>query len=283
MVSQEEKRIFSDSSMISQIFIHICGVVLHSLLLYAFGKDPLKCFKNLKMSFIINLAIADFLVCLISPCGLLVKNVTGVSPIVEFAARSCGNASLLTIASISVDRFLMVVYPIVHRQWTNRKKIAIWLSCIWLISICYALKRFIFGVEQNYEELVYGGLAAALFLLAAVSYASVYIALKRQSKNIAKQNNPSRTRAEEVRLLKEKKFLRTIVIIASITVVSFIPGFIFIGVLANRIMPVDSVVFQIISYISSLLMVINFAINPLIYFFRFPNYRRTFKILYCQR
>ena len=175
------------------------------------------------------------------------------------------------------------MYPIEHRQWTNRKEIAIWLSCIWLISICYALKRFIFGVEQNYEELVYGGLAAALFLLAAVSYASVYIALKRQSKNITTQNNPSRNRAEEVRLLKEKKFLRTIVIIASITVISFIPGYTFIGVLPNRIMPVDSIAFQIISYISSLLMVINFAINPLIYLFRFPNYRRTFKILYCRR
>ena len=151
----------------------------------------------------------------------LVENVTGVSPIVEFVGRSCGNVSLLTIASISVDRFLMVVCLIEHRQWTNRKEIAIWLSCIWLISICYALKQFIFGVEQNYEELVYGGLAAALFLLAAVSYASVYIALKRQSKNITTQNNPSRNRAEEVRLLKEKKFLRTIVIIANITVISF--------------------------------------------------------------
>ena len=93
----------------------------------------------------------------------------------------------------------------------------------WLISTCYALKQFIFGVEQNYEELVYGarGLAAALFLLAAVSYASVYTALKRQSKNITTQNNPSKNRAEEVRLLKEKKFLRTIVIIANITVISF--------------------------------------------------------------
>ena len=108
MVSQEEQKIFSDSSMISQTFIHICGVILHSLLLYAFGKDPLKCFKNSNMSFIINLAVADFLVCIISPCGFLVENVAGVSPILEFVGRSSGNVSLLTIASISVDRFLMV-------------------------------------------------------------------------------------------------------------------------------------------------------------------------------
>ena len=67
MVSQEVKRIFSDISMISQIFVCICGVILHSLLLYAFGRDPLKCFKKLS----INLAIADFLVCFISPFRFL--------------------------------------------------------------------------------------------------------------------------------------------------------------------------------------------------------------------
>ena len=75
------------------------------------------------------------------------------------------------------------------------------------------------------------------------------------------------------------KFLRTIVIIASITVVSFIPVFIFICVLANRIMPVDSIAFQIISYTSSLLMVINLAINPLIIFFAFQTTEEHLK--YC--
>lgn len=279
MVSRKEKGIFSDSSMISQIFIHICGVILHSLLLYAFSKDPLKCFKNLRMSLIINLAIADFLVCFISPFRFLVENVADVCPAVEFIGRSCANASLLTIPSISVDRFLMVVYPIKHRQWTKREEIAIWLSCIWLISISYALKRFIFGVEQNYEDLVYDVLAAVLFLLAAISYASVYIALKRQSKSITERNDTNINRSEEVRLLKEKKFLKTIIIIASITVISFIPGGVFKYVFANRIVPVDSIIW----YITSLLMVTNFAINPMIYFIRFPNYRRTFKILFCGR
>ena len=64
MVSQEEKDIFENSAMIfAQLFIYICGVILHLLLLYAFLKDPLKCFKNLGMSFVINLAISDLLVC----------------------------------------------------------------------------------------------------------------------------------------------------------------------------------------------------------------------------
>ena len=120
MVSQEVKRIFSDISMISQIFVCICGVILHSLLPYAFGKDPLKCFKKLSMSFIINLAIADFFGLLYLTVSIpIIENVPDVFPAVEFFARSCRNASLLTTPSISVDRFLVVAYPIKHRQWTN--------------------------------------------------------------------------------------------------------------------------------------------------------------------
>ena len=126
-------------------------------------------------------------------------------PAVEFFARSCRNASLLTIPSISVDRFLMVAYPIKHRQWTNRKVIAIWLSCIWLISSSYALKRFISGVKQNYEDLVHGGLVAVLFSLAGISYPSIYIPLKRQSRRIIEQNNSSRNHVEEVATVVERK------------------------------------------------------------------------------
>ena len=121
------------------------------------------------------------------------------------------------------------------------------------------------------------------FLVGGELIRSIYISLKRQSRWKIEQNNSSRNHVEEERLLKEKKFLQTIISIASIAVFSFIPGWISTRVFANRIVPVDNIRFQIISHISNLLLVINFAINPLIYFIRFPNYRRTFKILYCRR
>ena len=42
------------------------GVVSHSLLLYAFFKDPLKCFKHSGTFLVINLEVADFIICLVS-------------------------------------------------------------------------------------------------------------------------------------------------------------------------------------------------------------------------
>jgi hypothetical protein len=57
MVSQEEKDIFENSAIIfAQLFIYICGVILHLLLLYAFLKDPLKCFKHrIRFNLAVNL------------------------------------------------------------------------------------------------------------------------------------------------------------------------------------------------------------------------------------
>jgi hypothetical protein len=207
MVSQEEKDIFENSAMIfAQLFIYICGVILHLLLLYAFLKDPLKCFKNLGMSFVINLAISDLLVCFTLPFQFLNHDVQDLSSTFHLLNRSFANASCLTIASISIDRLFMVVYPLKHRYCMIKGKvIAIWLLCIWLISISYSSKLFIFGFEHNYEELVYGGLVVALLLLSSIAYASICIALKKQSRNITARNASNGNRAEELRLLKEKE------------------------------------------------------------------------------
>ena len=123
---------------------------------------------------------------------------------------------------------LLVMYPIKHRYWIKKKIIAVWISLIWFLSVSYSLKRFIFGVEKKHENLMYGSFLVALFSLTSVVYASVYIALKRKLRNRTELNEGSeqRNRAEDVSLLKEKKFLKTIILIASITFACYCPWWI---------------------------------------------------------
>ena len=54
-------------------------------------------------------------------------------------------------------------------------------------------------------------------------YSSTYYKLKKQSTNIALQNSIE-SRAEEIRILKEKRFLKTIVTIACIAFVCSVPS-----------------------------------------------------------
>ena len=173
------------------------------------------------------------------PFQFLNHDVQDLSSTFHLLNRSFANASCLTIASISIDRLFMVVYPLKHRYWIKGKVIAIWLSCIWLISISYSSKLFIFGFEHNYEELVYGGLVVALLLLSSIAYASICIALKKQSRNITARNASNGNRAEELRLLKEKKFLKTIIFIACITVAGFVSLWILRHWFANKVLQVS--------------------------------------------
>ena len=286
MGSQEEKEETIDISFrIGFTFVDVCGIILHLLLLFAFVKDPLKCFKHLRMSFIINLAISDFLVCLLSLLKVLTRTDADLSSLLGFLQRPVAIVSFATIASISVNRFLLIVYPIKHRYWIKGRTIAIWLTFIWLLNISYAFKRLIFGIEQSYEGELYMGTVLTLFVLTGTAYASVYVHFKKQSRNIIQQNDSNGDRAEELRLLKENRFLNTIIFIALMTVVTFIPGWILFYALkcTSYVWAWDNLVCRIILNISALFMRINFAINPLVYIFRFPNYRKTFQILYCRK
>ena len=287
MLSREEEKIFHHIIGVLQIFIPICGIILHVLLLYALYKDPLKCLKKLGTAFMINLAVSDFLLCSSVLLYVSISLAVGINKTRFFPENFLilfGNVSSLTIASISVDRFLLIVYPIKHRYWMKRKIIAVWISLIWFVSVSYSLKRFIFGVEKNYEDILYGGLIVALFSLTSVAYALVYIALKRKLRNRTElyEGSEQRNRVEDISLLKEKKFLKTIIIIASIIFFSYGPWWILQRMFPNILIP-DSLGFWIFLTAFSLFSLTSFAINPLIYIFRFPNYGKTFQVLYCRK
>ena len=278
MFSRKDKEIFKYTSIISQLFIPLCGVIFHLLLLYAFARDPVKCFRNLGMVLVINLAIADFLAC----CTMLLYyfiqmlDSTGGRLLFEFFGRSFAQISCFTIASLSIDRLVLVLYPIKHRCWIKKKVLTVWLSCLWILSVSYASKRFIFGVEQNYEKLLYEILAATLFFLTSFAYVLVCITMRKKIKNRAVLNELGNSHhSEQLRLHKEKNFLKTVILIASVTFISYIPVWIMIKVFGS-----NALAKTICTVILNLLFSINFAINPLIYILRFRNYRKTFKIFY---
>ncbi len=102
-------------SKLPLITISVLGVALKALLLVAFLKDPLKCFRNSGTYLVMNLAVSDCLTCLVAPsflvCGAVIL---GWHWIFEFLVMWFGTVSLVSIASISIDRFLLAAYPIKH-------------------------------------------------------------------------------------------------------------------------------------------------------------------------
>lgn len=116
--------------------IRFISVILHSLLLTAFFKDPLKCFKNFGTILVITLAMSDFLMCLISPFLLCVR-VTSWLVSFKFPTYFVMNVSVVTMYWISIDRFLLVAYPLRHHYLMKNRKMEKWPSCIWLVNAFY--------------------------------------------------------------------------------------------------------------------------------------------------
>ncbi len=259
------------------ITIFIFGVASNGLLLLAFFKDPLKCFRNSATHFVTNLSISDCLTCLFALFFYITANYMTAEnrKIILFLQISFVIVSLVSLTSISIDRFLMVAYPIKHRILMKGKVIVLCLAVTWIFGCSLSVITLLFD-QQNKIYMYNGG--AIIITISAVIYGATYHKLKKQSRNIALQNS-SESRAQEIRILKEKKFLNTIILIACVAFLCIVPSMVFLQIYHSLTWSNDILVKEIFMFI----YYTNFAVNPIIYVTRLPIYRKTFYLLYFKR
>ena len=244
------------------VVICTLGVVSNVLLLVAFIKDPLKCFRNSGTYLVMNLSVSD---CLTSLIGLL-SNITVTGRIsshliLQFFNHSTAGASFISITSISVDRFLMVTSPIKHRILMQGKVIVLWISAIWIMNFVLPFPLIVSDIDESNARRGLCNFNTIVIILSSVIYSSTYYKLKEQSRNIALQNS-TESRAQEIRILKEKRFLKTIIFIACIAFIGTVPFFVFFSVhISVSFLVDDSKAFALFIAISTSIFDINFAVN----------------------
>ena len=263
-------------SYLPVITISILGAISNTLLLIAFIKDPLKCFRNSGTYLLMSLSVSDCLTCSFAAFHYTKKrSEIGRDLVFHMLNWWFGTTSIVSMASISIDRLIMVCYPIKYRVLIKGKVMAIWIAAIWVGSGI----RPVLTLYYKTKDL--GGYFSGmvLIILSAILYACTYNKLKQQSRNIALQN-PSKNRAHKKRLLKEKQFFNTIVMIVTIAVICIIPSTMFFIIVEYVNWKMDTIAFNILEKIFSSTFYTNNAVNPLIYVLRMPNYRKTFYFLY---
>ena len=264
------------------IFLVICtfGAISQVFLIIAFVKDPLKCFKNSGTYLMANLAVSDFFACFFAPFWYCIPEKL-YWPF-DFCIWTSVAACVLSIISISFDRFLMVVYPLKHRVLMRGKAIIVWLVCIWIFGCMFptkALLSLILPFKNETGPIVMNLLGTALIVFTGIIYGVTYYKLKKQSKNLALENLSNQQ--QHARVIKEKRFLRTIILVACIAVACLVPSTIIRHFTAFQKFTTNEVVAWVLADISSNLLFLNSAVNPLVYVLRLPNYRKTFYLLYC--
>ena len=88
-----------------------------------------------------------------------------------------------------------------------------WMTAIWIASFAVTVASTTFSdVNKTNTRSEFYIFCVIVIILSSVMYSSTYYMLKKQSRNIALQNSPE-TRAQGIRILGEKYFLKTIIII----------------------------------------------------------------------
>ena len=190
---------------------------------------------------------------------------------------------LYPLHQLSIDRYLVVAYPIKHRILMNAKVMILWVASIWIVSCIIPASQMFSDFHSPSDKRVLYVFSVIVIILSSVMYSSTYYKLKKQSRNIVLRSS-NEIRAQEIRILKEKRFLPTILIIACIAFVCTVPYLVcyvlhtHLGFLTDNVQALWVVYVLCISVFYKKL-----CSEPLIYFLRLPSYRKTFYVLYCRR
>ena len=169
---------FDVTSLPVQI-ISCIGILANLMLLIAFIKDPLKCFRNSATYLVGNLALSDLLLNLMLITGMFLES---ENEVVVFLQYFSFYSSMLTIFSIALDRYLMITYPFKHRFLMSGKKMAIWIALIWFLSSVHLVKSIVIPKENDVTAI--RGIVLAFVLFTALLYGKTYFALRKQARSM---------------------------------------------------------------------------------------------------
>ena len=260
------------------LIIGVSGVLLHVILLIALIRDPLRCFRNSATYLIANLAVSDLILSICGPFTLFGRWDLRIISGIAFGV------SVLAIFSIAIDRFIMVTYPFKHQYLMSGKKIILWITFFWILSSFRSFAETMLLPTNVYSFTIQNCLAVAIILLSGILYVSIFISLRKQTKNLALHCASGSNRSQATRLLKEKQFVRTIILVALIAIIGIVPYSIAWFVLVRNGKLYDkTLAMDILMCFLMTLFFFTFASNPLIYFMRLPRYRKSFYILYWRQ
>ena len=155
------------------------GVVANLMLLIAFVKDPLKCFRNSATYLVGNLALSDLSYNVLFMVNMSLSFEHGIAYLMLYVLFY---SSLATIFSIALDRFLLITYPFKHRILMSDKKMAAWIAFIWFLSFIHTLKKIF--VQDIYDDLIKPGIGSLMIILTGILYGKAYFTLKKQSRSM---------------------------------------------------------------------------------------------------
>ena len=275
------------------VSLTITGLVANILLLVAHHKDPLNCFRNVSTYFIHNIAINDCLFIVLASVMVVLAGKTNgpvffkskYIPFVKPGILFCTSVLNISLASQAVERFTSVAYPFFHHVYVTRERTRLWFGVVWIaafvsVGVAVAIRWAKLRVAIYLVEIA---ISLPCLTVMFAFYIACFVSIKRQQKRFKESHVQADLprRSLEVKLRNEQRFLTTILIVSVAIIVLWLPAFVFLLPDVNIEREISVGLYKDLNTAFSFLVLGQSLLNPFIYLWRLPKYRKSFLRLYC--
>ncbi|OWR50755.1 allatotropin receptor [Danaus plexippus plexippus] len=259
--------------------------------------------------FLVNLAVADFMVLLFCLPATVLWDVTetwflgdALCKILLYIQSVSVTVSVLTLTFISVDRWYAICFPLKFKSTINSAKTAILV--IWALSLVFNTPELVvlttvkvvplrFDLEYlvqctatwSYSSDLIWHIIRIVFvytvplLLMTVAYHQIVRVLWSSQKIPGLAETMKLASAEQIQLQSRRKAAKMLVAVVVMFAVCYFPVHL-LSVLRYLDMEQNDMI-TCLALVSHVLCYVNSAINPLIYNFMSGKYRREFRRVFC--
>nr|XP_026497647.1 orexin receptor type 1-like [Vanessa tameamea] len=288
--------------------VFVIGLVGNTLVCVAVYRNH--SMRTVTNYFLVNLAVADFMVLLFCLPATVLWDVTEtwflgdvLCKILLYFQSVSVTVSVLTLAFISVDRWYAICYPLKFKSTINRAKTAIFV--IWAVSLLFntpelvvltTVKTVPLRFELEYlvqctaiwsstSDLVWHIIKVVFIytiplILMTMAYHQIVRILWSSEKIPGHAETTKLAPAEQTQLSSRRKAAKMLVAVVIMFAVCYFPVHL-LSVLRYVLDMKQNDLITFLALISHVLCYANSAINPLIYNFMSGKYRREFHRAFC--
>ena len=269
------------------VSIGVFGTVNNGILLLIFLINPLKTFSSTSTYCIKSLTVADFVTCLMTIIwGFEVIPSESFLRAYYFIFWMSIQISFYLIFLMSIERYIAVHYPLKKQIIVTKERT---LACIAIICSFSAISAGISEIKtiRNYVRFSLFSLFDVIVICVAIVYINIVLTLRKISSQVRKSSLPNSTsqlRMDKIR--EDRQLLIVVLVLLTILIITVLPY-----ALASQVFLVNRLFYKDWSLDKNMLgtfikyyfpvEIVNFAVNPIIYAIRLPNYRRSLMALLC--
>ena len=268
--------------------------VPNAIILVAFYRNPLRCFRKAFSVFLIFITAVDLFVGIVVCSGEAVMRFLCAfgdyklpqdGDIVKVLGYIGVNSSILLVTAMSVDRFISVVYPIFYLCKVKPWKLILCNTIIVVFSSIFASLQLT-GISIDIYLLIDIHLHTTFPLATTtLAYLGIFVALKKRSRvDLQRQSITARnSRLRDMRQLKiaqmERKFATTSFCILLFVIISLVPYFVAVIIEANCSVCRGQKWLFVLKESFVIFLFLNSTVNPLLTTFRINELKHSVKIV----